>query len=402
MSVRLGTEVRKKPFRRETLSTGVAFWARPRSRSWRFAANTAASPLYRVYQAEFGFSATTLTLLFAVFIVVLLLTLLFFGSVSDYVGRRRVMLAGLVFRCGRVRLVLARARGWTAVLRPALQGVAVGLIAGAASAALHDLRPNSGATPVVSSAVPTGGQALGAIGASVLAQYAVAPTHLVWWLLLAPSSQAPSLCWRCPSLEATPRRRELTAATGQSAAGDEGRLRRGGPRPDRDVGTRRLLSVAGTVASRAAAALEEPALGRPLDLPAHRSRGGSLGCARQDGSIRRDAGRLPRSYRWRPGDVRRDRDQHGSGSAASTEGQRNSGFERRRSTRQSAPTLCVLQGVTRVDVRSGQVQERGSRDRPWPLSRLGVREVERERDPIADDQIAAAQRLLQLHPVVPM
>src|SRR4051794_31503171 len=31
----------------------------------------------------------------------------------------------------------------------------------------------------------TGGQALGAIGASVLAQYAVAPTHLVWWLLLA-------------------------------------------------------------------------------------------------------------------------------------------------------------------------------------------------------------------------
>jgi hypothetical protein len=67
----------------------------------------------------------------------------------------------------------------------ALQGVTVGLLAGAASAALHDLRPDSGATSVVSSAMPTGGQALGAIGASVLAQYAVAPTHLVWWLLLA-------------------------------------------------------------------------------------------------------------------------------------------------------------------------------------------------------------------------
>jgi hypothetical protein len=67
----------------------------------------------------------------------------------------------------------------------ALQGVAVGLIVGAASAALLDLRPSSGAAPVVSSAAPTGGQALGAIGASVLAQYAVAPTHLVWWLLLA-------------------------------------------------------------------------------------------------------------------------------------------------------------------------------------------------------------------------
>src|SRR5204862_3148044 len=67
----------------------------------------------------------------------------------------------------------------------AMQGVAVGLISGAASAALLDLRPHGGAAPVVSSAAPTGGQAIGAIGASVLAQYAPAPTHLVWWLLVA-------------------------------------------------------------------------------------------------------------------------------------------------------------------------------------------------------------------------
>jgi hypothetical protein len=50
---------------------------------------------------------------------------------------------------------------------------------------LHDLRPDGRAAPVVSSAAPTGGQALGAIGASALAQYAFAPTQLVWWLILA-------------------------------------------------------------------------------------------------------------------------------------------------------------------------------------------------------------------------
>jgi MFS family permease len=185
MSVRLSTEVRKKPFRRPTLSTGVAFWAAAMIAFLGFAANTAASPLYRIYQAEFGFSASTVTLLFAVYIVVLLLTLLVLGSVSDYVGRRRVMLAGLAsgaVACGL--FLLAHGVGLLFCAR-ALQGVAVGLIAGAASAALLDLRPNSGATPIVSSAAPTGGQALGAIGASVLAQYAVAPTHLVWWLLLA-------------------------------------------------------------------------------------------------------------------------------------------------------------------------------------------------------------------------
>jgi MFS family permease len=141
--------------------------------------------LYRIYQAKFGFSATTLTLLFSVYIVALVLTLLVVGSVSDYVGRRRVMLAGLAagaVACGV--FLVAHGVGLLFCAR-ALQGVTVGLLAGAASAALHDLRPNSGATSVVSSAMPTGGQALGAIGASVLAQYAVAPTHLVWWLLLA-------------------------------------------------------------------------------------------------------------------------------------------------------------------------------------------------------------------------
>ena len=47
-----------------------------------FAANTAASPLYRVYENQFRFSPTTLTLLFTIYIVVLLATLLLFVSRS--------------------------------------------------------------------------------------------------------------------------------------------------------------------------------------------------------------------------------------------------------------------------------------------------------------------------------
>jgi MFS family permease len=177
--------VREKPLRRATLSTSVSFWAAAAIAFLAFASNTAASPLYRVYQFKFGFSATTLTLLFTVYIAVLLLTLLFLGSVSDYVGRRPVMLAGLAagaVACGMFLIAHALALLFAA---RALQGVAVGLISGTASAALLDLRPNGRAAPVVSSAAPTGGQALGAIGASALAQYALAPTYLVWWLLLA-------------------------------------------------------------------------------------------------------------------------------------------------------------------------------------------------------------------------
>jgi len=175
---------RSNPSRRPTLSRGVSFAVAAAIALLAFAANSSASPLYRVYQGEFRFSATTLTLLFSVYTVVLLVTLLVLGSTSDYIGRRRVMVAGLAagaVACGL--FLIAHGVGLLFGAR-ALQGIAVGLISGTASAALLDLRPDSSITLLISSAAPTAGQALGAIGASTLAQYAPAPTHLVWWLLL--------------------------------------------------------------------------------------------------------------------------------------------------------------------------------------------------------------------------
>src|SRR3954453_3285006 len=90
-----GGGIRDKRSRRFLLPKGLSFWAAAAIAFLAFAANAAVSPLYRVYQVRFGFSATTLTLLFTVYIVVLLITLLFVGSMSDYVGRRPVLLAGL-------------------------------------------------------------------------------------------------------------------------------------------------------------------------------------------------------------------------------------------------------------------------------------------------------------------
>lgn len=166
------------------LPRGVAFWVVAAIAFSAFAANAAASPLYRIYQSQFRFSAAILTAVFAVYVLVLLITLLFFGSLSDYIGRRRVIAAGLAAGAlGCAMFLIADGAGPLFAAR-ALQGLAVGLISGAASAALHDLRPVGDTGPLVSSAAPTGGQSLGAIGASALAQYAPAPTHLVWWLLL--------------------------------------------------------------------------------------------------------------------------------------------------------------------------------------------------------------------------
>ena len=54
---------------------------------------SAPSPFYPVLEREIGFSPATLTAIFAVYAVALLLTLLVTGSLSDHVGRRPVVSA---------------------------------------------------------------------------------------------------------------------------------------------------------------------------------------------------------------------------------------------------------------------------------------------------------------------
>jgi MFS family permease len=151
-----------------------------------FVATAAPAPLYGVYQAEWHFSVTMLTAVFAVYAFVLLVTLLMFGSVSDYFGRRRTIVAGLAaygMACG---VFLAAGDVAALFVARALQGVAVGLATGALGAAMLELQPEgSGLAPAVTSAAGPLGLAIGGFGASALVEYGPARTHLVWWLLLA-------------------------------------------------------------------------------------------------------------------------------------------------------------------------------------------------------------------------
>ena len=80
---------------RATLPRRAVFWLLAAVLCLLFVATAAPAPLYDVYQAEWHFSVTTLTAVFAVYAFVLLVTLLMFGAVSDYFGRRRTIIAGL-------------------------------------------------------------------------------------------------------------------------------------------------------------------------------------------------------------------------------------------------------------------------------------------------------------------
>jgi len=177
--------------RRVTLSRTAGFWLATVVFFLVFVSTAAPSPLYGVYQAEWKFSATVLTAVFAIYALFLLVTLLIFGSVSDHLGRRRVISLALFVNTVACALFLTAHGVAQLFAARAVQGIAVGLATSAIGAALIDLQPEgSGLAPVFTNAGALWGLAVGGLGAGALVQYAPAPTHLVWWLLLGTSFTA--------------------------------------------------------------------------------------------------------------------------------------------------------------------------------------------------------------------
>jgi MFS family permease len=167
------------------LSPTAGFWLTGMLLGVFLAATAAVSPLYPVYQQKFGFSPVTLTGVFAIYSLALLLTLLFLGGLSDTLGRRRMLLLGVLLEllCFGAFL-FAPAVGWLFGAR-FLQGAATGIAQATIGAVLLDLEPpeRPGLGPLVSSVIPPIGLAVGGLGSGLLVQYAPFDTTLVFVVL---------------------------------------------------------------------------------------------------------------------------------------------------------------------------------------------------------------------------
>nr|WP_284700838.1 MFS transporter [Robbsia betulipollinis] len=102
--------------------------------------STAPSPLYRLFQIQWGFSATTLTLVYAVYSGGVLTTLLSLGRLSDRLRDRRLLIVPAlgVIAAGALCIAAATSVGGLIVGR-LLSGLGTGALTGAASAALVEL-----------------------------------------------------------------------------------------------------------------------------------------------------------------------------------------------------------------------------------------------------------------------
>ena len=176
------------------------------------------TPLYKGYEARFGFSPLTLTLIFTVYVAVLIPSLLVVGPAADAVGYRVMLLPALVVAAGGALVfAFASSTAWLFAGR-ILQGVAIGAATGPLTATLTELEPNGDRrkAALVSTVATAGGLGFGPLLAGFLAQYAPAPRVLPFALEIGLLIPAVALVLSLPAHSARtrwrPRRPEIPAA----------------------------------------------------------------------------------------------------------------------------------------------------------------------------------------------
>lgn len=142
-----------------------------------FASNVP-TPLYGVWQAQWGFSDAALTAVFSVYVIGVVGALPTVGALSDLAGRRQVLVPGLL--CMVAAAVVFAAAGdiyWLGFGRM-LTGIGTGIVTGSATAALVELDPdnNWARSAAISAMTLTAGATAGPLLSSAALRFDLWPT----------------------------------------------------------------------------------------------------------------------------------------------------------------------------------------------------------------------------------
>lgn len=169
------------------LSRTTTFWVVVAAYLTLMISASTPSPLYVLYQAEWHFATSTLTVVFGVYAIALLLSLLTVGGLSDFVGRRPVLIGALGLLTAAM-IVFADADGlaWLYAAR-IMQGLAAGAAIGTLSAGIVSLAPSGQErlAGLLNALIPSIGLGLGALIAGAFAEYAPDPTVSVFVVVAA-------------------------------------------------------------------------------------------------------------------------------------------------------------------------------------------------------------------------
>lgn len=156
---------------------------------------TLPTPLYPIYGEAFGLSPLMITIIYAVYAIGVIGALLVFGQLSDQIGRRYILIPGVILSAVSA-LVFLFANGITLLfIGRILSGLSAGLFTSTATAALVNLAPShkQGKASMIASGVNMLGLGLGPLLAGILAQYLSYPMRLVFivdFVILIPAFMA--------------------------------------------------------------------------------------------------------------------------------------------------------------------------------------------------------------------
>jgi predicted MFS family arabinose efflux permease len=161
---------------------------------------TLPTSLYGLYRQRFGFSELMITVIFATYAAGVIASLLLFGRLSDQVGRRRVLLPGLVLSALSAVCFLT-ATGLPLLLAGrVLSGLSAGIFTGTATATLIDLAPagRRGRATLVAAVANMGALGSGPLLGGLLSQWAGSPLRLTFLVDLALLVPAAIGIWTMP------------------------------------------------------------------------------------------------------------------------------------------------------------------------------------------------------------
>jgi MFS family permease len=179
------------------------FWAVAAALTVTMVGTTLPTPLYPALQRRLGFDDLTITVLFAIYAGGVLLALVFLGRVSDLIGPRPVLMAGLGAAAFSA-LAFLSGTGLTGLLiGRLLSGLSAGMVTGTATVALAELEPpgNHGRAALVATASNTLGLGCGPLLSGLLAELGLFPLVAPFVVHLALVIVVGAGLWLAPELK---------------------------------------------------------------------------------------------------------------------------------------------------------------------------------------------------------
>lgn len=177
--------LKKTKWEREDFRLKLGFIGASLTMIFIYAASSSPIPLYATYQTMFGISKSIMSISAVFYFVGTVITLLIFGRISDYLGRRFVIVVTIILSILGCIMFLFLNNPFMFLFGRLLQGFSCGMASSCVAAYIVDTSSNSkGLGAIITSSATMVGLAIGSFGAGTLIGISADLISNIFWVLI--------------------------------------------------------------------------------------------------------------------------------------------------------------------------------------------------------------------------